>query len=91
MLNTIKRALGLGSDPILGSISLFPGNRGLEHFFECNGRLLDCGKYTALYSILGHNYGGSPDKFNFGIPKLEPVGNVKYYICYSGTYPRFQD
>jgi microcystin-dependent protein len=91
MLNTIKRVLGLGSDPFVGSISLFPGNRAPENFVVCDGRPMECNKYPELFSVIGFIYGGNTEKFTFAIPKLNPVGDVKYYICYAGTYPRFRD
>jgi len=56
-------------DPILGQLILFAGNFAPRGWALCDGQLLPIRQYTALYSILGTNYGGD-GKVTFGLPDL---------------------
>ena len=57
-------------DPYLGEIRIFAGNFAPVGWFLCNGQLLPISQYTALFSILGTNYGGNGTS-NFGLPNLQ--------------------
>jgi microcystin-dependent protein len=62
--------------PFLGQITVYPYNFAPQGWADCNGQLLSIRQYTALFSLLGTNYGG--DGINtFGLPDLQariPVG-----------------
>lgn len=63
-------------DFLLGEIKLWPMNWAPEGWLLCNGQLLSIQQYTALYSLLGVNYGGNGTT-TFGLPDLRgrvPVG-----------------
>ena len=60
----------------IGMIFLFAGNFAPTGFMLCEGQLLPIAQYTALFSILGTNYGGNGQS-TFGLPDLRgrvPVG-----------------
>lgn len=46
------------SDPYLGEIRLFAGNFAPENWALCDGSSLQISSNTALYSLLGTNFGG---------------------------------
>lgn len=78
-------------DPILGSIVLFPWDWQTEGWLKCNGALLSIQQYTALYSLLGTEFGGD-GRSNFALPNLPPLkdargGTLDYYIAVQGVYP----
>jgi microcystin-dependent protein len=61
----------------LGEVKLFSGNYAPIGWEFCNGQLLTIAGNTALFSILGIQYGGNGTT-NFGLPDLHgaaPVGN----------------
>lgn len=63
-------------DELMGVIKVFSGNFAPRGYMLCNGSLLSISEYTALYSILGTNYGGDGIK-TFALPNLNgriPVG-----------------
>jgi microcystin-dependent protein len=57
-------------DPYLGEIRLFAGNFAPKDWALCNGQLLPIAQYTALFSLLGTNYGGNGTT-NFALPDLQ--------------------
>src|SRR5262245_49113254 len=57
------------SEPFLGEIRMFAGNFPPKDWAFCDGRILPIAQYTALFSLLGNNYGGD-GKTNFGLPNL---------------------
>ena len=64
------------SDQFVGEIRLFTGNFPPTGWAFCNGQLLPISQNTALFSILGTNYGGD-GRSNFGLPNLQgsiPLG-----------------
>lgn len=61
------------ADQFLGEIRVFPFNFAPVGWAFCNGQLLPISQNTALFSLLGVNYGGD-GKSNFGLPNLQ--GNV---------------
>jgi len=63
-------------DPFLASIWLFAGNFNPRGFQLCNGQILAISQNTALFSLLGTNFGGNGTS-NFGLPDLRgrtPIG-----------------
>ncbi|WP_227394356.1 phage tail protein [Jeotgalibacillus aurantiacus] len=53
----------------VGDIQLFPYQRGINGWAECNGQLLSIQSNQALYSIIGTMYGGD-GKTTFALPDL---------------------
>jgi microcystin-dependent protein len=60
-------------DPYIGEIRLFAGNFAPQNWALCSGQLLSIQQNTALFSILGTQYGGD-GRVTFGLPDLN--GNV---------------
>lgn len=54
-------------DPYIGEIRLFAGNFAPKGWAFCNGQLIPLMQNTALFSLLGTNYGGD-GKTNFALP-----------------------
>jgi microcystin-dependent protein len=58
------------SSPFLAEIRIFAGNFAPTGWALCNGQLLPISQNTALFSLLGTNYGGD-GKTTFGLPNLQ--------------------
>ena len=58
------------SDPYLGEIRIFAGNFAPRGWAFCLGQLLAISQNTALFSLLGTNFGGD-GRVNFGLPNLQ--------------------
>lgn len=58
------------SEPYIGEIRLFGFNFAPYGWAQCNGQLLPIAQYTALFSILGVNYGGD-GRTTFALPDLQ--------------------
>jgi microcystin-dependent protein len=56
-------------DPLLASIILFAGNFAPRGWAFCNGQLLSIAQNTALFSLLGTQFGGN-GQTNFALPDL---------------------
>jgi microcystin-dependent protein len=56
-------------DPFVGEISIFAGNFAPRGWAFCAGQLLPISQNTALFSLLGTNYGGD-GRTTFGLPDL---------------------
>jgi microcystin-dependent protein len=61
------------SDQFVAEIRVVPFNFQPKGWAFCNGQLLPISQNTALFSLLGTNFGGD-GKSNFGLPNLQ--GNV---------------
>jgi microcystin-dependent protein len=64
------------SSPFLGQITVYPYNFPPNGWADCSGQLLPISQYSALFSLLGTQYGGNGTT-NFGLPDLQgriPVG-----------------
>jgi microcystin-dependent protein len=64
------------SEPFLGQITVFPYSFPPKGWADCAGQLLPISQYTALFSLLGVQYGGNGTT-NFALPDLQgrvPVG-----------------
>jgi microcystin-dependent protein len=57
-------------EPFVGEIRVFGCNFAPRGWAQCNGQLMPISRYTALFSILGVNYGGD-GKTTFALPNLQ--------------------
>jgi microcystin-dependent protein len=57
-------------DPFVGEIRIFPFNYAPTGWAQCNGQLLSITQNTALFSLLGTNYGGD-GKTTFAVPNMQ--------------------
>jgi microcystin-dependent protein len=57
------------SDPFLAEIRMFGGNFAPTGWALCNGQLIPISQNTALFSLLGTNYGGD-GRSTFALPNL---------------------
>jgi len=62
-------AVNRGSDPFVGEIMIMPINFTPRGYASCSGQLIEISQNTALFSLLGTNYGGNGQS-TFGIPDL---------------------
>ena len=70
------------SNPFVAEIRIFPFNFAPKGWAFCAGQLLPISQNTALFSLLGTQYGGD-GRSNFGLPNLQ--GNVAMHTDqYSG-------
>jgi microcystin-dependent protein len=63
-------------DPYIGELRMFGFNFAPLNWAQCNGQLLSIAQNTALFSILGTQYGGD-GRTNFALPNLQgivPIG-----------------
>lgn len=58
------------SQPFLGEIKIFAGNFAPLNYALCNGQILSIAANTALFSLLGTNYGGNGTT-SFALPNLQ--------------------
>lgn len=58
------------TSPFLGEIRTFGFNFPPRGWALCNGQILPISQYTALFSLLGTNYGGD-GRSNFALPNLQ--------------------
>ena len=80
-------------DPFLGEIRLFGFNWAPNNWQLCQGQLMNISEYTALFSVLGTNYGGDGIK-TFALPDMRGLamkaanGEVSSWcIAIQGVYP----
>jgi microcystin-dependent protein len=60
------------ANPFLGEIRLFPYNFAPFGWALCQGQILSISQNTALFSLLGTNYGGNGTT-NFALPQLTGI------------------
>ena len=63
-------------EPFIGQVSIFACNFAPSRWALCEGQLLPISQYTALFSLLGVNFGGNGVNI-FGLPDLRgraPLG-----------------
>ena len=58
------------ADQFVGEVRLFSGNFAPNGWAFCNGQLLPISQNTALFSLLGTNYGGD-GRSTFALPNLQ--------------------
>jgi microcystin-dependent protein len=74
-------------EPFLGQIQLLPYTFAPRQWARCDGQTVQISTNTALFSLLGTNFGGD-GRTTFALPKLEgPSENLCYYIAVQGIYP----
>src|SRR5436190_15653647 len=63
------------SAPFIGEIAIFPYGFAPQGWAPCHGQIMAISQNTALFSVLGTQYGGN-GKTTFALPNLEciPVG-----------------
>lgn len=64
------------SEPFLGEIRMFGGNFAPRGWALCQGQLLSISQYSALFALIGTNYGGD-GRATFALPNLQgclPIG-----------------
>lgn len=86
--NIIQRVHAAAADPYLGEIRSFPYSAVPTGWMPARGQTLSLTQNTALYSLLGNNYGGD-GKTTFALPNLTnaaPEG-LGYYIAMNGIFP----
>jgi len=76
-------------DVYLGQILLLPYNFSPVGLAPCDGKLLGIEANTALFSLIGTNFGGD-GKTTFALPNyqgLAPKGS-QYFIVLNGVFPQ---
>lgn len=58
------------ADPFVAEIRIFTGNFAPTGWATCDGQILPLSQNTALFSLLGTNYGGNGQS-TFGLPDLK--------------------
>ena len=76
--------------PFLGEISIFAGTFAPVGWLFCAGQLLPIAHHSALFSLLGTNYGGDGMTI-FALPDLreqeKSLKGARYIIALDGEYP----
>lgn len=77
-----------GAECTLGSILLNVSTLYTENYLPADGRTLDIETNTALFSLIGTNYGGN-GQTTFDLPDLRSAApnDTQYLICVSGIFP----
>jgi microcystin-dependent protein len=76
-------------DNYLGQIELFPYTFAPMGWVLCNGAIINIMQNTALYSLIGIQFGGD-GRTTFGLPNMtnmSPTPGMEYYIAVTGIYP----
>jgi microcystin-dependent protein len=74
-------------EPLLGQLALVPYNFAPQGWARCDGTILPIQSNTALFSLLGTQFGGD-GRTTFALPKLEaPAENLHWVIALMGIYP----
>jgi microcystin-dependent protein len=77
------------AESYLGEIQLFPYGFELRGWEVCEGQVLTLQSNTALFSLLGIQFGGNGSS-TFALPDMrgmEPTKDIRYYIAMQGIYP----
>jgi microcystin-dependent protein len=71
---------------LLTAATIYPTN-----YLPADGRVLLGNTYSALFSLIGENYGGNGST-TFALPNLTAAApnNTQYLICVTGTFPQGQ-
>ena len=72
------------ADPFLGEIRIWACNFAPLNWAFCTGQILPISQYTALFSLLGTNYGGNGTT-TFGLPDLRGMVPMGWGQSTSGT------
>lgn len=81
-----------GTDPYIGEIMTFPYTFCPNGTLFANGAVLPIARYTALFSLLGTQYGGDGQQ-TFALPNLKPIltadrHTVIQCIAIQGVFPQ---
>jgi len=84
----IRQVSAGGIEPYLGEIQLFPYQSAPRGWVSAAGQQLSIQSNTALFSLLGNNFGGD-GKTTFALPDLraKAPGGMGYYIALQGIFP----
>jgi len=76
------------NEPFIGQIAIFPYTFAPANWALCDGKLLPISQHTALFSLIGVQFGGD-GKTTFALPNYGSIAppNSKYYIAMNGIYP----
>ena len=85
-LNTNRAANGREYDCVIGEVMLTAG--AVAPGIRAEGQLLSIASNTALFSLLGTNFGGD-GRTTFALPDLRDAApnGLTYYICTQGIFP----
>jgi len=75
--------------PLIGMIKLFPYDFIPVGWFQCSGATLSIQSYSALFSLIGVQFGGNGST-TFQLPNLtdaSPIANTVFAIAAEGIYP----
>lgn len=75
----------MATEPFLGEIQIFGCNFSPRGYAFCNGQLLSIAQNTALFSLLGTNFGGD-GRTTFGLPDFQGRAAIN-----DGTGPGLQN
>ena len=86
-----RPAVAQASDPYLGEIQIFPYNFCPVGWLPLTGQILPISQYTALFSLIGTNFGGD-GVTTFALPKWSAIfaangGPFMACIAMQGVYP----
>ena len=93
------RSAEAGDQPFVGEIAWVPFNVIPKGWARCDGQLMPISPYTALFSLLGTQYGGD-GKSTFALPDMQGrvlinagqgAGLADYYQGESGGEPRLME
>lgn len=81
----------MSDTPAVGEIRLFASEKVPKNWLPCNGQLLPVARNTALFSLLGIQFGGN-GQTTFALPTLPPLpagngGTLIYGLSLVGLYP----
>ncbi|MGI3899879.1 MAG: phage tail protein [Janthinobacterium lividum] len=71
-------------EAFLSQIQIFPYTYAPQNWLLCNGSLLSINQFSALFSLIGRQYGGDGVQ-NFALPNLQ--GSVSYGANLIGSPP----
>ena len=76
-------------DQLMGQITLFPYTFTPRGWLPCEGQLLPISQNTALFSLLGTQFGGD-GRTIFAIPDYRTAAppNSRYFIAIEGVFPQ---
>ena len=74
------------ADPFVAEIRIWATDFAPRGWAQCNGQLMPISQNTALFSLLGTNYGGNGTS-NFALPNMQ--GNVPVHAGFSSFGQQF--
>ncbi len=83
-----REGSGAGAECTLGSILLNVSTLYPTNYLPADGRIMNIETDTALFSLIGVNYGGNGTT-TFALPDLRSAApnNTQYLICVEGIFP----